>query len=89
MKKPHVGTSEMVSFMKLNVPTLVGGVPSGRAMNSGSRFSRCAKRTIASCTLFTCVATTESTSMRIRLNSSKQPHAPVCARPRKISPMVW
>ena len=30
-----------------------------------------------------CPATTESTSTVIRLNSSKQPHAPVCARARE------
>lgn len=30
-----------------------------------------------------CCATTESTSILILLKSSKQPHAPVCARPRK------
>ena len=29
-----------------------------------------------------CCATTDSTSMLIRLNSSKQPQAPVCARPK-------
>ena len=33
-----------------------------------------------------CVATTDKTSIGIRLNSSKQPHAPVWHRPLKIAP---
>jgi len=36
----------------------------------------------ASSTLLYCVEHTESTETLIRLNSSKQPQAPVCARPR-------
>ena len=35
-----------------------------------------------------CPATTESTSTGIRLNSSKQPHAPVCASPEKMLAIV-
>ena len=38
----------------------------------------------------TCVATTESTSTWIRLNSSKHDHDPVCARPEKsLAIAVW
>ncbi len=44
---------------------------------------------MASCMVFTCTATTDSTSTAIRLNSSKQPQAPVCARPLKMFPMDW
>lgn len=33
------------------------------------------------CKDFTCTATTDNTSTDILLNSSKQPHAPVCAKP--------
>lgn len=36
---------------------------------------------MASCIIFTCTATTDRTSTEIRLNSSKQPHAPVCTNP--------
>ena len=39
---------------------------------------------LAFCTASTCCATTDSTSSSMRLNSSKQPHAPLCARPLKI-----
>ena len=35
-----------------------------------------------------CVATTESTSTVMRLNSSKHAHAPVCARPENIFPVI-
>lgn len=36
----------------------------------------------------TCADTTDSTSMLMRLNSSKQPQAPTWARPEKVAPMV-
>ncbi len=36
---------------------------------------------MASWTDFTCTAMTDNTSMEILLNSSKHPHAPVCANP--------
>lgn len=36
---------------------------------------------MASWTIFTCTATTDRTSTAMRLNSSKQPQAPVCTRP--------
>ena len=32
--------------------------------------------------------TTDSTSASMRLNSSKQPHAPHCTRPEKMEPMA-
>ena len=35
-----------------------------------------------------CAETTESTSTGMRLNSSKQPHAPVCTRPEKMVPIA-
>ena len=41
---------------------------------------------IASRMHLTCMATTDSTSTAMRLNSSKQPQAPVMARPLKIAP---
>ena len=34
----------------------------------------------------TCMATTEMTSMRMRLNSSKHPHDPDCTKPEKMRP---
>ena len=40
----------------------------------------------ADSTQLTCCATTDSTGSSIRLNSSKQPHAFDCARPRMILP---
>ena len=67
--------------MKLPVvATSFISLPSNR--NSVSLFLR------ASWMDFTCDETTESTSTVMRLNSSKQPHAPVCTRPLKIMPMA-
>ena len=41
----------------------------------------------AVCSVLICVEMTDSTDTSIRLNSSKQPHAPHWARPEKILPM--
>ena len=43
---------------------------------------------IAAIMLLICVATTDSTSTSMRLNSSRHAHAPVCARPLNILPVI-
>lgn len=62
-------------------PTLTLGIPAGRCWYWGSLKSGLEKRVTASWMHFTWLATTDSTSMEMRLNSSKQPHAPTCVRP--------
>lgn len=59
-------------FIVINIPTVGTSVISS-PIKSNLNFLFL----IASSTDFTCTATTDSTSTDIRLNSSKQPHAPV------------
>ena len=70
MKKPHDQSSRISVPSKINRVSVLSG------------FSTiCADSTDK-----ICCATTESTSMLMRLNSSKQPQAPVCARPLNMRP---
>ena len=89
MKKPTVGMSVISSPMSSNEPTVTGGWPLGAERYFSGRFAGTLYSTIASSTCLTCVATTESTSMGMRLNSSKQPQEPVCASPLRMSAIVW
>ncbi len=50
-------------------------------ISSPKKLKRVLWSLMASCMLFTCTATTDNTSTEMRLNSSKQPQAPDCARP--------
>ena len=89
IQKPHVGMRSMIVPKKSNLPTLLGGVPADRCWYCSSLREGTAYFTMASWTVLTCVATTDNTSMEMRLNSSKQPQAPVWAKPRKMSAMDW
>lgn len=74
--------SPPIIFLPLRArPTLTLGIPAGRCWYWGSRKSGLEKRVTASWMHFTWLATTDSTSMEMRLNSSKQPHAPTWVRP--------
>ena len=77
IQKPHVGMRSMIVPKKSNLPTLFGGVPADRCWYCSSLREGTAYFTMASWTVLTCVATTDSTSDTKRLNSSKQPQAPV------------
>jgi hypothetical protein len=50
-------------------------------ISESSKMKRSFLARMASSTVLYCVLHTESTATGMRLNSSKQPHAPVCARP--------
>jgi hypothetical protein len=79
----------MVSPASSNWPTTQGGEPAGAPWYASGRAPGADSSTHASRMDLTCVAITDSTSMLMRLNSSKQPHAPVCASPLKMSAIVW
>ena len=55
-----------------------------RLISSSSKINLGFPARMALSTVPYCPAVTESTSTGMRLNSSKQPHAPVCARPEKM-----
>ena len=62
IQNPHVGIRDMVSPMKSKFPTFTGRAPDGKSLNSFSLVSGFENFTIASCIVFTCVATTDKTS---------------------------
>ena len=58
-------------------------------MSTPSKMKRCRLARMASSTVLYCVEHTDSTATGMRLNSSKQPQAPVCARPLYVWPIAW
>eukprot|EP00968_Pinguiococcus_pyrenoidosus_P011257 scaffold902_cov242-Pinguiococcus_pyrenoidosus.AAC.4 len=79
MKKPHVGTSCSVEPNKSTLPA------SSRDWDCSKGSARVAT---AFCRSRKCVATMLRTQLGTRLKSSKQPHAPTCETPLRMSASV-
>ena len=59
-----------------------------REISTSSNMNFCFRARIASSTVLYCVEHTDNTETGMRLNSSKHPQAPVCAKPLYVMPIA-